>query len=72
VQHAVAVVDEGEFYGAKATINVWAPHIESPIEFSLAQIWIVSGTFGKDLNTIEAGYQVFYFFKKNPFSIFFC
>ncbi|WJX93432.1 hypothetical protein P8452_74954 [Trifolium repens] len=58
-QHAVAVVDEGEFYGAKATINVWAPHIESPIEFSLAQMWIVSGTFGKDLNTIEAGYQIY-------------
>ncbi|CAJ2636197.1 unnamed protein product [Trifolium pratense] len=58
-QHAVAVVDGGEFYGAKATINLWNPHIESPNEFSLAQIWIVSGTYGKDINTIEAGWQIY-------------
>ncbi|PNX81230.1 hypothetical protein L195_g037247, partial [Trifolium pratense] len=58
-RHAVAVVDGGEFYGAKATINLWNPHIESPNEFSLAQIWIVSGTYGKDINTIEAGWQIY-------------
>jgi len=41
-------------------INVWAPHVESLDEFSLAQIWIVSGS-GKDLNTIEVGWQACYF-----------
>lgn len=48
------------YYGAQAIINVWAPHVESPNEFSLAQIWIVSGS-GKDLNTIEVGWQACYF-----------
>lgn len=47
----------GEMYGAKATINVWIPHVESPYEFSLSQIWVMSGTSGKDLNTVEAGWQ---------------
>ena len=58
-QHVVALVDGGEFYGAKATINVWAPQLESPEEFSVAQLWITSGTFEKkNVNTIETGWQV--------------
>lgn len=48
-------------YGAKATINVWDPSIEMVNEFSLSQIWILSGSFdGSDLNSIEAGWQVFF------------
>ena len=48
-------------YGAKATINVWDPTVEVVNEFSLSQIWILSGSFGgSDLNSIEAGWQVFY------------
>ena len=59
VQHAVALVEGGGFHGAKATIDVWAPQVESPNEFSLAQMWITSGKFEKkDVNTIEAGWQV--------------
>ncbi len=50
---------EGDkFYGAKATINVWKPQIQEPNEFSLSQIWILGGSFGEDLNSIEAGWQV--------------
>ncbi|KAL6501199.1 hypothetical protein OROHE_025062 [Orobanche hederae] len=50
---------EGEVYGAKATINVWDPSIEVVNEFSLSQIWVLSGSFdGSDLNSIEAGWQV--------------
>lgn len=45
-------------YGAKASINVWAPKVAAPSEFSLSQIWIMSGLFSNDLNTIEAGWQV--------------
>ncbi|RHN41654.1 putative neprosin [Medicago truncatula] len=57
--HAVALVEGGGFHGAKATINVWAPQVESPNEFSLAQMWITSGTYEKkDVNAIEAGWQV--------------
>lgn len=50
---------EGDkYYGAKATLNVWEPKIEQPNEFSLSQIWILGGSFGQDLNSIEAGWQV--------------
>ncbi|KAE9459874.1 hypothetical protein C3L33_08222, partial [Rhododendron williamsianum] len=56
-QHAIAYV-EGEFYGAKATMNVWDPKIQQPNEFSLSQLWVLGGSFASDLNSIEAGWQV--------------
>jgi hypothetical protein len=48
-----------QYYGAKASINVWAPRVSSQYEFSLSQMWVISGSFGDDLNTIEAGWQVY-------------
>ncbi len=59
-QHAIAYTGSSdEVYGAKATINVWDPAIEKVNEFSLSQIWVLSGSFdGPDLNSIEAGWQV--------------
>ncbi|CAK9137727.1 unnamed protein product [Ilex paraguariensis] len=59
-EHAIAYTDTSqEMYGAKATINVWNPSIELVNEFSISQIWILSGSFdGSDLNSIEAGWQV--------------
>ncbi|KAL1365527.1 hypothetical protein HN51_013550 [Arachis hypogaea] len=57
-EHAVGYVSGDEYYGAKASINVWAPLVENQYEFSLSQIWVISGSFGDDLNTIEAGWQV--------------
>ena len=51
---------EGEYYGAKATMNVWEPQIQQPNEFSLSQIWILGGSFASDLNSIEAGWQVLF------------
>ncbi|XP_072998339.1 protein neprosin-like [Typha latifolia] len=56
-EHAVGYV-MGEQYGAKASLNVWSPRVTSPSEFSLSQIWLISGSFGNDLNTIEAGWQI--------------
>ncbi|KAL1148517.1 hypothetical protein V6Z11_A10G131200 [Gossypium hirsutum] len=56
-EHAVAFVKEDEYYGAKASLNVWAPRVSNKYEFSLSQIWVISGSFGNDLNTIEAGWQ---------------
>jgi hypothetical protein len=47
-----------QYYGAKASINVWAPRVSNQYEFSLSQMWVISGSFGDDLNTIEAGWQV--------------
>ncbi|KAG9146311.1 hypothetical protein Leryth_008009 [Lithospermum erythrorhizon] len=57
-EYAIEYVSENAFYGGKANINVWAPRVELQTEFSLSQIWIVAGTDGVDLNTIEAGWQV--------------
>ncbi|KHG06277.1 hypothetical protein F383_32821 [Gossypium arboreum] len=58
VKHAVGYVSGDEYYGAKANINVWAPRVSNQYEFSLSQLWVISGSFGDDLNTIEAGWQV--------------
>ncbi|GLJ20830.1 hypothetical protein SUGI_0379760 [Cryptomeria japonica] len=57
-EHAVGYVMGDQYYGAKASLNVWTPHIQKPYEFSLSQMWVISGSFGQDLNTIEAGWQV--------------
>ncbi|KAL7191924.1 hypothetical protein ACSBR2_023908 [Camellia fascicularis] len=57
-EHAVAFVNGEQYYGAKSSMNVWAPRVTDQYEFSLSQLWIISGTFGNDLNTIEAGWQV--------------
>ncbi|KAK7317638.1 hypothetical protein RJT34_02046 [Clitoria ternatea] len=57
-EHAVGYVTGDQYYGAKASINVWAPLVENQYEFSLSQMWVISGSFGDDLNTIEAGWQV--------------
>ncbi|KAL1340035.1 hypothetical protein AAHE18_U088500 [Arachis hypogaea] len=59
-EHAIAYTRSSEeIYGAKASINVWDPSIQAMNEFSLSQIWILSGSFdGPDLNSIEAGWQV--------------
>ncbi|MED6114408.1 hypothetical protein PIB30_079966 [Stylosanthes scabra] len=57
-EHAVGYVSGEQYYGAKASINVWAPKVANQYEFSLSQMWVISGSFGNDLNTIEAGWQV--------------
>ncbi|WOL02961.1 hypothetical protein Cni_G11680 [Canna indica] len=57
-EHAVGYVMGDEYYGAKASVSVWAPRVASNSEFSLSQVWLISGSFGHDLNTIEVGWQV--------------
>ncbi|XAR55052.1 hypothetical protein NMG60_11030428, partial [Bertholletia excelsa] len=57
-EHTVGYVTGDQYYGAKASINVWAPIVANQYEFSLSQSWVISGSFGDDLNTIEAGCQV--------------
>ncbi|KAF4369850.1 hypothetical protein G4B88_026900 [Cannabis sativa] len=56
-EHAVVFVNGEQYYGAKANLNVWAPRVTDQYEFSLSQLWVISGSFGNDLNTIEAGWQ---------------
>lgn len=58
LQHAVGYVSGDTYYGAKGSINVWAPLVTNQYEFSLSQMWVIAGSFGDDLNTIEAGWQV--------------
>ncbi|XP_030531399.2 uncharacterized protein LOC115741566 isoform X2 [Rhodamnia argentea] len=57
-EHAVVFVNGQQYFGAKASINVWSPGVTDMYEFSLSQVWVISGSFGNDLNTIEAGWQV--------------
>ncbi|KAK9104404.1 hypothetical protein Scep_021248 [Stephania cephalantha] len=56
-EHAVGYITGQQFYGGKASLNVWAPRVANLYEFSLSQMWVISGSFGNDLNTIEAGWQ---------------
>ncbi|KAL5987164.1 hypothetical protein ACLOJK_041161 [Asimina triloba] len=44
----------GEYYGARAQMNVWKPWVGED-EFSLGQFWIVGGNPG-NYNTVEAGW----------------
>jgi hypothetical protein len=44
--------------GAQSSLNLWSPYVERASEFSLAQIWVTRG-FGADLETVEAGWQVY-------------
>lgn len=61
MQYAIGIFDgqSSKIYGTKATFNVWRPEIEQASEFSLAQVWITSGSYENNtLNTIESGWQV--------------
>ncbi|KAF9666305.1 hypothetical protein SADUNF_Sadunf16G0215800 [Salix dunnii] len=60
-EYAAVYEEGGTYFGAKARINVWRPEIQQDNEFSLAQIWIVSGTSGADIETVEVGWLVFLF-----------
>lgn len=60
-QHAIASAPgDDNYYGTQATFNLWEPTVERNQGFSLAQLWITSGSYANnDLNTIEAGWQVY-------------
>ncbi|KAL2652286.1 hypothetical protein R1flu_020414 [Riccia fluitans] len=71
-EHAFVNVNktEGPFRGMEVILNIWEPYVEDPEEFSLAQFWLISGSYSGNLstntknystilNTIEAGWQVF-------------
>ncbi|KAL7234031.1 hypothetical protein ACSBR1_017600 [Camellia fascicularis] len=53
------IVQGDKYYGTKATVNVWKPIVQQSNEFSLSQLWIMAGSYPSDLNTVEAGWQVF-------------
>ncbi|BBH03790.1 Protein of Unknown Function D [Prunus dulcis] len=45
-EHAVVFVNGDQYYGAKASINVWAPRVTDQYEFSLSQIWVSPELYG--------------------------
>ncbi|KAI3925124.1 hypothetical protein MKW98_009774 [Papaver atlanticum] len=56
--HEYAIIKvPGSFIGAQAKINLWNPTVETMIEMSVSQIWVMAGD-DSDLNTIEAGWAV--------------
>ncbi|EOA26182.1 hypothetical protein CARUB_v10019620mg, partial [Capsella rubella] len=59
-EHAVVKAETSrKLYGAKGTMSVWNPTVESEGEFSLSQIWITSGNYeSNNLNSIEVGWHV--------------
>ncbi|CAN8318155.1 unnamed protein product [Cochlearia groenlandica] len=60
IQYAIASKKvPKELYGAKATISIWRPKVETKDEFSISQIWITSGSYeNHNLNSVEVGWQV--------------
>ncbi|KAH7439905.1 hypothetical protein KP509_04G081100 [Ceratopteris richardii] len=60
--YATTQVDHTSIYGTSAVFNAWKPAVVLPIEMSIAQLWLVSGTYsGTNLNTIEAGWMRDYY-----------
>ncbi|XP_004509630.1 protein neprosin-like [Cicer arietinum] len=58
VEYAIQTVTDEAIYGAKATINVWSPYIETKNEFSASKVWITSGPpDNQNRNSIEFGWQ---------------
>lgn len=55
-QYAQVYAVDGNYYGARATINVWNP-LTNFGELSIAQIWVLAGD-GNELNSLEAGWTV--------------
>ncbi|KAM3747440.1 hypothetical protein ACB098_05G035000 [Castanea mollissima] len=54
-EYAAVKLEGGEYYGARASLNVWSPFV-SYGEFSLAQIWVAAGP-SAEINTVEAGWR---------------
>ncbi|GFZ03896.1 carboxyl-terminal peptidase, putative [Actinidia rufa] len=48
-EHAVAFVNGDQYYGAKASINVWAPRVTDRFEFSLSQLWVSPELYGTSI-----------------------
>ncbi|XP_028777883.1 uncharacterized protein LOC114734414 [Neltuma alba] len=57
-EYASVFVKGEKYYGGKATMSVWQPAVQKD-EYSISQIWVISDADSKNLNTIEAGWQVY-------------
>ncbi|KAH7432785.1 hypothetical protein KP509_07G040000 [Ceratopteris richardii] len=58
-EYAVGQIDHTSIYGTYAIFNAWNPKVQDPEEMSIAQLWLISGSFyGPYLDTVEAGWTV--------------
>ncbi|KAL0010227.1 hypothetical protein SO802_005335, partial [Lithocarpus litseifolius] len=55
-EHAIVDLEGGQYYGARASLNVWNPVVYDG-DVSIAQIWVTAGP-SNDINSIEAGWKV--------------
>ncbi|CAI9103289.1 OLC1v1001745C1 [Oldenlandia corymbosa var. corymbosa] len=55
-QYATVRVEGGEYYGAKAVMNVWAPDVRLN-DVSASQVWVLGGS-DSDLNAIVVGWHI--------------
>uniref|UniRef100_A0A7N0VEF3 Neprosin PEP catalytic domain-containing protein n=1 Tax=Kalanchoe fedtschenkoi TaxID=63787 RepID=A0A7N0VEF3_KALFE len=56
LQYAIVRTPSSKFYGGAGKISVWKPYVERDSEFSLAQMWVVSG-LGDTTETLEVGWH---------------
>ncbi|EPS67868.1 hypothetical protein M569_06912, partial [Genlisea aurea] len=71
-EHAIGYVNQGPYYGARGTFNVWKPNTQIDTEFSVSQLWIVAGDSQPETETVEAGWQVYPdYYKSSKEPIFF-
>lgn len=61
VQFASVFVGEDNYYGGKATMNVWNPIVEQSQEYSVSSIWVENVDDSENIEVIQAGWQVFFF-----------
>ncbi|XVF48626.1 hypothetical protein PTKIN_Ptkin03bG0205300 [Pterospermum kingtungense] len=54
---AILLTTGNNYIGAKADINVWNPYVESPADFTTAQIWVKAG-LEDNFESLESGWTV--------------
>ena len=57
LQAAILVTVGYSYIGAQGDINIWNPKVESPDEFTTAQIWLKNGP-GDAFESVESGWVV--------------
>ncbi|KAM7266863.1 hypothetical protein ACFE04_009029 [Oxalis oulophora] len=55
---ALGYTNNGRYFGAKALINVWNPHVDNKDEYSKTQIWLSAAKDDVVIDSIEAGWHV--------------
>nr|XP_023872927.1 uncharacterized protein LOC111985507 [Quercus suber] len=68
-EYATVYINGDNLYGARSSINIWKPTVSDDGEISIAQIWVVAGP-DEQLNTMEAGWNVYSDDQKTRFFIY--